>query len=215
MMDHGCLTATKRLVLSYLQPSLQSHCDFIVKLYNTQEFIASIGGKPTAITSPEAARKLIENRFQAEYARNGYGTYLVSLKTLPDDPTPHGSEQGQSVDAPSTFEIGEPIGTVSLSLGTPPNAYSVPDLGFAIVPEQMGKGYATEAAKGLLMYAEKKFRVHDVLGLFDPTNEVSKGVFRSLGFVDRGVRALKVFGNVQGAVWAKEGMAEDLSVYGL
>ncbi|KAL9531368.1 hypothetical protein SMMN14_05202 [Sphaerulina musiva] len=191
MTDPNFRIETERLVLTHLQSSVPSHCDFMVKLWNTKEFIASIGGKPTSITTTEAARKLIENRFQAEYARNGYGTYLVSL-----------NEE-------------EPIGTVSLTRGAPPTAYSAPDLGFAILPDYMRKGYAREAATGLLAWAESELHVYDVLGLCDPANEGSNGLFRSLGFVDRGVRTLKVFGNVQGAVWVRPGMAEDLSVYGL
>lgn len=198
---------TERLVLTHLQPSVSSHCDFMVKLWNTKEFIASTGGKPTSITTTEAARKLIENRFQAEYARNGYGTYLVSLKSPP------GNESSEAIPPPPSEE--EPIGTVSLTRGAHPTAYSAPDLGFAILPDYMRKGYAREAAIGLLAWAESELHVYDVLGLCDPTNEGSNGVFRSLGFVDRGVRTLKEFGNVQGAVWVKPGMAEDLSVYGL
>lgn len=191
MADQDFKIVTDRLVLSYLQPSSQSHCEFIVKLWNTDAFIASVGGKPTTITTPETARELIVNRFQDEYARNGYGTYLVSLKS------------------------GEYIGTVSLTRGKPPNAYTAPDLGFAILPEHMRKGYATEASKGLLAYAANELNVHDVLGLHDPENKASRAVFGSLGFLDRGVHPLKVFGNVQGAVWIKPGMSEDLSVYGL
>ncbi|KAF9630011.1 Acyl-CoA N-acyltransferase [Lasiodiplodia theobromae] len=205
MTDPTFRITTPRLYLTHLLPTNPAHCAFIVTLYNTPEFIASIGGKPTSITTPDAARKMIENRFVAEHARNGYGTYLVSLK-------PPGATETPGED---DFANSTPIGTVSLSRGAPPDAYTAPDLGFAILPAHMRKGYAREAAAALLAWAERERGVDAVLGLFDPQNEASKGVFRSLGFEDRGTRTLRVFGGVEGAVWTKKGMEGDLGVYGL
>ncbi|KAB2570613.1 hypothetical protein DBV05_g10716 [Lasiodiplodia theobromae] len=205
MTDPTFHIATPRLYLTHLLPTNPAHCAFIVTLYNTPEFIASIGGKPTSITTPDAACKMIENRFVAEHARNGYGTYLVSLK-------PPGATETPGED---DFANSTPIGTVSLSRGAPPDAYTAPDLGFAILPAHMRKGYAREAAAALLAWAERERGVDAVLGLFDPQNEASKGVFRSLGFEDRGTRTLRVFGGVEGAVWTKKGMEGDLGVYGL
>ncbi|KAH7063028.1 including n-acetylases of ribosomal protein [Macrophomina phaseolina] len=215
MTDPNFHITTQRLYLSYFQPSNPAHCDFLVTLYNTPEFIASIGGKPTSVTTRDAARALLEGRFRAEHARNGYGTYLVSLKSSASEaPTASHPDDGEEIPFAERLSRCKPIGTVSLMRGEPPNAYTAPDLGFAILPEEMRKGYAREAAEGLLKYAEEELGVRDVLGLFDPTNAASRGVFRSLGFRDRGVRKLKVFGNIEGAVWVREGMAEDLGVYG-
>lgn len=207
MTDPDFHITTPRLYLSHLQPSLPAHCAFLVALYNSPAFIASVGGTPTSITTPAAARTLLAGRFRADHARNGYGTYLVSLR--PADPFPDDTPFAQAV------QRCRPVGTVSLMRGEPPDAHAVPDLGFAILPAEMRKGYAREAAEGLLRHAEREWGVREVLGLFDPANEASRGVFRSLGFEDRGVRRLRAFGGVEGAVWVKEGMAEDLGVYGL
>jgi RimJ/RimL family protein N-acetyltransferase len=208
MTDPNFFISTPRLYLSYFQPLLPSHCDFLVKLYNTPEFIASIGGKPTSITTRAVAQTQLQGRFQSEHARNGYGTYLVSLK-------PSTYEQSDDdTTFPQTLAACKHIGTVSLMRGEPPNAYLAPDLGFAILPEEMRKGYACEAAEALLVWAERDLGVRNVLGLFDPANEASKRVFKKLGFEDRGVRALKAFGGVEGAVWVRNGMVEDLSEYG-
>jgi RimJ/RimL family protein N-acetyltransferase len=208
MTDPSFFISTPRLYLSYFQPLLPSHCDFLVTLYNTPEFIASIGGKPTSITTRATAQKQLQGRFRTEHARNGYGTYLVSLK-----PSKH-DESGDDTTFPEKLAACKHIGTVSLMRGEPPNAYLAPDLGFAILPGEMRNGYACEAAEALLAWAEKHLDVRDVLGLFDPANEASKRVFNRLGFEDRGVMVLKVFGGVEGAVWARKGMAEDMSVYG-
>lgn len=207
MSDPAFLIESTRLYISYLQPDNDAHCDFLMELYNTPEFIASIGGEPTAVTTREAARARLAGRFRDEHARNGYGTYLVSLK--PDTVIP------PSTLAQDKLAEATPIGTVSLMRGEEPNCYKAPDLGFAILPAHMRRGYAKEAATALLDYAEKERGVTAVLGLFEPNNEASKGVFKSLGFIDHGNRELRVFGGVVGAVWAKPGMDEDLSVYGL
>ena len=84
-----------------------------------------------------------------------------------------------------------------------------------MLPEETRKGYAREASEGLLAWVQKEKGVSEVLGLFDPSNEGSKGVFRSLGFEDRGIHVLREFGGVKGAVWTKKGMNSDLSVYGI
>ncbi|KAL0262417.1 hypothetical protein SLS55_003863 [Diplodia seriata] len=226
MTDPNFHISTPRLYLSYLQPSLPAHCDFLVALYNTPEFIASIGGKPTSVTTRAAAQALIAGRFRAEHARNGYGTYLVSLKPAPPPPPPTNATTTTTVDPPDdddTFSqrlaaTCTPIGTVSLSRGEgePPNAYLAPDLGFAVLPAFTRRGFAREAAQALLAWAEQQRGVRDVLGLFDPANEASRAVFKSLGFVDCGVRTLTVFGGVRGAVWVREGMERgDLGRYGL
>lgn len=196
MSDPSFAIDTPRLRISYLQPDDDAHCDFLVELYNTPEFIAAEGGRPTPVTDREKARERLTGRVRHEHERNGYGTYLVSLK---------------SDDAAGDV----PIGTVSLMRGEGPDSLTVPDLGFAFLPAHMRKGYATEAARALLEYAERDRGVEAVLGLHDPGNEASRGVFRKLGFEDRGKRVLKMFGGVVGQVWTKPGMADDLGVYGL
>lgn len=99
--------------------------------------------------------------------------------------------------------------------GEPPNCYAAPDLGFAVLPGYTRRGIASEAARLLLDYVDRERGVKDVLGLFDPVNEASRAVFRKLGFEDRGLHTLKVFGGVRGQVFAKPGMDQNLETYGL
>ncbi|KAK4442300.1 including n-acetylases of ribosomal protein [Podospora aff. communis PSN243] len=200
MSDPTFFIETPRLFLSYLQPAYPTHCDFLVALYNTPEFIASIGGHPTSITTREAAQKVLAGRFRDEHARNGYGTYLVSLK-------PEGWEAMDKLDA---LSASTPVGTVGLMRGEEPDCYAAPDIGFAMLSEHMRKGYTKEAGLGLMEYLEKERGLKDVFGLCSLGNEVSKAVFRSLGFEDRGERALRVFGGEVSSVWVKKGMSEDL-----
>jgi len=212
MADPNFYIETPRLYISYLNPDNDAHCDFLVALYNSPEFIASIGGKPTSITTREAARKQLAGRFRNEHARNGYGTYLVSLK--PESPAETTSDTGKK-DVTALLAAATPVGTVGLMRGEEPDRYEAPDLGFVVLPAHMRKGYTKEACLALMDYVEREQGVSGVFGFCEPTNEASRSVFRSLGFSNRGILSLRVFGGAKSEVWAKPGMAEDLSVYGL
>ncbi|THY88385.1 acyl-CoA N-acyltransferase, partial [Aureobasidium pullulans] len=135
MTDPNFLITTPRLTISYLDPSNPFHCQFMINLWNTPEFITMLGGKPTSITTPSAAKSLIENRFIADHKRNGYGIYLVSFL-----------HNGQP---------GVPIGTVSLMRGEN-SSLLAPDIGFAMLSEYMRKGYAVEAGTALIDYVGKE-----------------------------------------------------------
>ncbi|KAK1761586.1 hypothetical protein QBC47DRAFT_370448 [Echria macrotheca] len=205
MTDPNFYVETPRLFLSYLQPTLDAHCDFMVTLYNTPGFIASIGGGPSPIMTREAARKLLAGRFPSEHARNGYGTYLVSLKP-----------SSSSGDKLHDLKNATPIGTVGLMRGEPPDCYDAPDIGFVVLPEHMRKGYTKEAAVGIMDFLEKEGKLDNgVFGFCNPKNEASMGVLRGLGFEYRGDRPLRVFGGELSAVWTRKGMAEDLEGYAL
>lgn len=134
-------------------------------------------------------------------------------------------------DFESELDACTPIGSITLLRGVEPNCYAAPDLGFALLSpssssappslfpsteDYTGKGYATEASDALLRYARECWGVRTVLGLFDPTNERSKGVFGRLGFMDKGLHELRVFGGVMGAVWVwGEGAERDVGVWGI
>ncbi|PYI09163.1 GNAT family acetyltransferase [Aspergillus sclerotiicarbonarius CBS 121057] len=188
---------TPRLHISYFVPSNPIHTTFLAHLWNTPEYIASSG--KTSITDSASAQKFIENRVVPHYYFRRYGMMLVSLK-------PH-------VDA---FLVeSTPIGTVSLWQGAPPDCYSVPDIGFCILPEHQRQGYATEAAKALIEHAQLEWGVLGVFGFCFPGNEPSRKTLEKIGLEFRGVRKLRVFGNDENMVFTLPGMAEDLGVYGV
>ncbi|CAD0107875.1 unnamed protein product [Aureobasidium uvarum] len=178
MTDPTFRITTPRLAISHLDPSNSLHCSFLVSLWNTPEFIAMLGGKPTSITTPSAAKSLIQNRFLAEHARNGYGMYLVSL--LGDDTL---------------------VGTISLMRGEN-SSLLAPDIGFAMLSEHMRKGYAVEAAKALIEHVDGEKGVKAVFGFCHEGNEASMGVLRKLGFRWEGVRKVKEFEGKETAVWS-------------
>ncbi|OGE56212.1 hypothetical protein PENARI_c003G09405 [Penicillium arizonense] len=185
---------TARLQISPFNCTDTTHCNFLVKLWNTEDFITSCG--KTSIDTPEKASSFIQRRVLADYARNGYGMFLVSRQSE-DDTQIH-------------------IGVVSLMKGAPPGPhYLAPDVGYTILPQESGKGYATEAAKGLLEYARAELGVDAVFGFCAADDKRSCRVLEKIGLEARGVKALSVFGGKESAVYALAGMSGDLGVYGL
>lgn len=188
---------SERLHISYFLPDSAEHCAFLVKLWNTDEFIETSGR--TGIDTPEKASNFLRNRVHADYARNSYGIFLVSLK-------PHEH---------AALSESTPIGTVSLMKGEPPNSYLAPDIGYAILPEETGKGYATEAATALLEYARKELGIDAVFGFCARDDRHSARVLEKIGFEFRGEKKLRVFGGKESAVYVLPGMGQDLTVYNL
>lgn len=190
----GFAIATPRLQIHPFDPDNLSHCEFLVKLWNTDDFINSSGR--TGIDTPEKAAVFIRRRVLADYARNRHGQFLISL-----------------VEATQPPKL---IGCVSLMKGSPPGPhYLAPDVGYTILPEESGKGYATEASKGLLEYARVELDIHAAFGFCAATDMRSRRVLEKMGMDYRGVAALSVFGGKESAVYTLHGMDEDLSVYNL
>ncbi|CAG8899642.1 unnamed protein product [Penicillium egyptiacum] len=188
---------SERLHISYFLPESPAHCAFLVKLWNTEDFIKSCGR--TGIDTPEKAFNFLRNRVHADYARNKYGIFVVSLKPYEN----------------ASLSESTPIGTVSLMKGEPPNSYLAPDIGYAILPEETGKGYATEAGVALLEYARRELGVDSAFGFCAKDDPRSARVLEKIGFESRGEKKLKVFGGKESAVYVLPGMRQDLTVYNL
>ncbi|KAE8383140.1 putative GNAT family acetyltransferase [Aspergillus bertholletiae] len=188
---------TERLHISYLEPGNPSHSAFLHHLWNTDDFRQSEGD--TGINTPDKAGEFIARKVQRDYNRNRYGQMLVSLRPYPQ----------------ASLAESRPIGIVSLMKGEAPKAYTAPDVGYTILPEESGKGYATEAAIGLIAYARRELGVEGVFGFCSWTDQRSRRVLEKIGLELRGERRLKVFGGAHSAVYAFPGMEEDLRVYGI
>jgi RimJ/RimL family protein N-acetyltransferase len=59
----------------------------------------------------------------------------------------------------------------------------VPEVGWAIVPDSWGKGYATEAIKAALSWADSVLKAPETRCIVDPDNQISIRVAEKLGFV--------------------------------
>ncbi|KAH8731590.1 acyl-CoA N-acyltransferase, partial [Phaeosphaeriaceae sp. PMI808] len=137
--------STPRLYLHYFQPSLDSHCDFLVTLFNAPEVLKANGGVVSPVPNRESERKGIEDRVERQ-SQTGYGRYTVSLR-------PPTSEE---VDDCSILHT---------------EASYIPDIGFSLLRPFWGKGYATEAAQALLDYFENVKQLKEALGFYNLENE--------------------------------------------
>ncbi|KAF7719345.1 Uncharacterized protein PECH_006371 [Penicillium ucsense] len=190
----GLPITTRRLCIQPFDPENLTHCEFLAQLWNTDDFINSCG--KTSIDSPEKAAAFIRRRMLADYAQNRHGQFLVS-RLEENDPA-------------------KLIGCVSLMKGSPPGPhYLAPDIGFTILPEESGKGFASEAAKELIDWARRELDIHAVFGFCAPDNARSRRVLEKTGLEYRGSAALRVFGDQVSAIYALPGMNSDLGVYNL
>jgi RimJ/RimL family protein N-acetyltransferase len=81
-------------------------------------------------------------------------------------------------------EGGELIGHVSLTVDP---EHRQGELGFVFHPDRQGRGYATEAARALLVHAFEHYRLHRVCGRLEPRNVASARVLEKLGMRREGL----------------------------
>ncbi len=127
---------------------------FILQLVNEPSFIQNIGDR--GVRSLSDAEKYLENGPLSSYARNGFGLYLVQLK-----------------------ESGESIGMCGLIKR---EVLEHVDVGYAFLPKFWSKGYAIEAVRGILQYAEQIIRLNHLVAIVDPNNQASVRVLEKAGF---------------------------------
>src|SRR4051812_35177350 len=128
--------------------------DFILRLLNEPSFIQNIGDK--GVRSIEDARAYILNGPIASYEKFSFGLYLVETK-----------------------ESGAPAGICGLLQR---DVLEDVDIGYALVPEFWSRGYALEAASGVMSYASRELRLKRVVAITNPDNEGSIRLLEKLGF---------------------------------
>jgi RimJ/RimL family protein N-acetyltransferase len=199
---------TPRLVISHLDSLQDSHCDFLVNLYDTEQNRT----RNAAITDREAARKKI-NSYDLIWTL-GYGRYLVSLKP----PTKSATAEADNIPFSERVKAYTKIGIVAMHSRKFEGAPLAPDVGYGLLPAFQGKGFATEAAAALVRWFEEEKGQTEFFGFCDPANEGSKAVLRRIGFEERGVRNIKGMysneGIIVGMVFSK-GLTKSLEAYGL
>ncbi|KAH7378330.1 acyl-CoA N-acyltransferase [Pyrenochaeta sp. MPI-SDFR-AT-0127] len=212
MLDFAFHITTPRLYISNLNPSDNAHCDFTLDVTNNAQSYA------IPIPDRDAARKLIETGAE-RLEKVGWGRYLISLKPSIDQAM-H-VEEGESPKDIFSQHIKHctHVGIVSMQLARFPVAPTIPDIGFRLHPHYYGKGYATEAASGLMKYYEEKRGVKCFAGFCAESNEASKGVLKRLGFETKGVKDVAgIYGDgspITVLVWTKGLIVGELEQYGI
>lgn len=133
--------------------ALSDDC-FIFRLLNDPSWLENIGDR--GIRSQADAERYIRNTVLVQYQTYGYGMYAVQLKSTT-----------------------QPIGICGL---VQRDFLSAPDLGFALLPDYVGQGYASEAARVLLQHAQSELGIGRLYAITKGSNRRSITLLEQLGF---------------------------------
>ena len=146
---------------------------FILRLLNEPSWLRFIGDK--GVRSLEDARAYILNGPVEMYSRLGFGLYLVELKAG-----------------------GSPVGICGLIKR---DTLEDVDIGFALLPEHWGRGYAYEAASAVLAYGREVLGLRRVVAITSADNDSSARLLEKLGLrfermlkLSAGSEGLRLFG---------------------
>ena len=143
-----------RLSLHELSDEDSNDAAFIFRLLNEPSFLKNIGDR--GVHCLEDAYNYLRIGPMASYRGNGFGLYRVQVKAS-----------------------GETVGLCGLvKRMTLPDV----DLGYALLPEFFGQGYAVEAGKAVLGDARARLGIGRIVAITDPANVPSVRVLEKLGF---------------------------------
>ncbi|MBO0951963.1 GNAT family N-acetyltransferase [Fibrella sp. HMF5405] len=134
-----------------------SDAPFIVELVNSPGWLKNIGDRQ--IRTVAQAETYLLNGPLASYEANGFGLYLIERKV---DQTPIGM-----------------CGIIKR------DTLETPDIGFALLPDYAGKGYAFEIAEATIDYATHTLNIPVISGIVLPANEPSIKLLKKIGLTFR------------------------------
>ncbi|MEZ4779295.1 MAG: GNAT family N-acetyltransferase [Flavobacteriaceae bacterium] len=141
----------------YLRKISVLDAPFIFELLNSKEWLKYIGDR--GIDSIEKAEAYIEKNY-LPICKNGLGVFVVTL---------------------SSSHLS--IGTCGLYQR---DTLDHPDIGFAFLPEYIGKGYGFEAASAVVKYALENLKLASLYGFTLPENIPSIKLLEKLGLQNKG-----------------------------
>lgn len=126
---------------------------FIIELFNSPAWLLFIGDRN--VRTEEQAIAYLRNGPIKSYLENGFGLYMVEIK-----------------------DTGLAIGMCGiLKRDTLEN----PDIGFALLPEHTGKGYARECSEATIKYAFETLQIPKIYAIVKPDNQRSIRLLEALG----------------------------------
>lgn len=134
--------------------------DLMLEIWNDPAFVRYVGDR--GIRTPDQARMAIHDGALRLYSDFGFGPYCMVLKA-----------DGARIGICGLFQRDN---------------LEHPDIGFAVLPEYCGGGYAGEAAKSVVAYARDDLDIPVLTAIVSPENTASIGLIEKLGFrYDRGI----------------------------
>lgn len=131
---------------------------FLLHLVNTPPWLRYIGDRK--VRTVEDAEAYLRKGPIDSYRRLGFGFYLVALK-----------------------DSGTPIGMCGVSKR---EELEEVDIGFALLPEHTGLGYAYEAAAATLGYARDVLKLKRLVAITHPDNDHSIRLLKKIGLTQEG-----------------------------
>ncbi len=156
-----------------IEPLTLGDAPFILKLLNDPDFIAQIADR--GVRDEAGAKRYLEEGPLASYREHGFGLWALR---------PRGG--------------GEALGICGLLQR---ETLTEVDIGYALLPDARGRGFAREAAQAVMHYARETLELTRLIAIVAPGNAPSRALLASLGF--RHERMMQL---------APE--AEDLCLYG-
>ena len=145
---------TVRLMVRHAEAA---DADFFVALLNDPGWIANIGDR--GVRTKADAVHYIEQRLQPDYARDGFGFFVVA-------------------------DAGEPVGICGLIRR---EGLDAPDLGFAFLQRHVRRGFGLEAASATVAWARDVAGLDRLLAITGPDNPASIALLGRLGFRETGI----------------------------
>ena len=147
---------------------------FMLALLNEPSYLLNIGDR--GVRDLEGAERYIESRWRASYVQHGFGLWLVRERAT-----------------------GEAVGLAGLVRR---DGLDDVDIGYAFLPAYWGRGYAIEAARGVLAHARDVVGLGRLVAIVSPGNEPSIRVLEKLGMASE--RTLRLPGG-----------SSDVELYGM
>lgn len=139
----------------YLRRVTLDDADLLLAVWNDPAFIENVGDR--GVRTTEEAMEAMKAGALKLYQDHGYGPYAMVRK-----------DDGTRMGICGLFKRDN---------------LDYPDIGFGVLPEFCGKGYAGEAAFAVLAHARDDLRIEELTAIVAPGNAPSIGLIEKLGLM--------------------------------
>ena len=131
----------------------EADVDLLLAIWNDPGYIQNVGDR--GIRTPEAALEAMRSILFTLYDEHGFGPYVLTRRGG-----------------------GPPMGVCGLFKRS---ALEHPDIGYALLPDFRGCGYALEAARAVVAHARDTLRLGQIQAIVSPSNPRSIQLLEALG----------------------------------
>lgn len=161
-MEDATLTRMFETERLFLRPTSVEDAALILEMLNTPKWLKYIGDRN--VRTLDEAKTYIEERILPQQKRLGFGSYTIIRKA--------------DENKLGTCGLFDREGLEGI------------DMGYSLLPQNEGKGYAFEAASRLKQIAFEDFGLQEIHAITVDANVASKGLLLKLGFTPRGKTTL-------------------------